>query len=226
MTSPLLASIDIYCERTSAEFWAEPVNALTNVSFLAAALIGWRAANRAGRLDGPMIVLIALTASIEVGSFVFHTVATRWAALADVVPIGLFIAAYLSIVLKRFFGLGWPLAILLGAGVLPAGNALSALIPPAITGAASGSTRYLPALLSLAVCGCLLAARRHPAGSAFLLAAGLFVVSLVFRSIDAPLCEALPIGTHFLWHLLNGALLAWLLLTMVRQGQARRDSRR
>jgi hypothetical protein len=110
-------------------------------------------------------------------------------------------------------------AVLLGAGVLPAGQALSALIPPAVSGAVSGSTRYLPALLALAVCGGLLAARRHPAGRAFLLAAGVFVVSLTFRSIDARLCEAVPIGTHFLWHLLNGALLGWLLLTMVRYGR-------
>ena len=89
--SALLTSIDLYCERTTAAFWAEPVNALTNAAFLMAALIGWRAARSTGRRDGPMILLIALTASIGVGSFLFHTVATRWAALADVVPISLFI---------------------------------------------------------------------------------------------------------------------------------------
>ncbi len=31
-------AVDIYCERTSAAFWAEPVNALSNLSFIAAAL--------------------------------------------------------------------------------------------------------------------------------------------------------------------------------------------
>ena len=40
-----------------------------------------------------------------------------------------------------------------------------------------------------------------------LLAAGLFAVSLTFRSLDMALCEQLTIGTHVVWHLLNGLLL-------------------
>ena len=44
-----------------------------------------------------------------------------------------------------------------------------------------------------------------------LAAAALLCVSLTFRSIDGPLCGALPIGTHFLWHLLNALLLAWMI---------------
>ena len=75
MDNAWLTTIDIYCERTSAALWAEPVNALTNAAFLIAALIAWRAAHQAGRLDGPMILRIALTASIGVGSFLFHTLA-------------------------------------------------------------------------------------------------------------------------------------------------------
>lgn len=219
MASELFTPIDSYCERITTDFWAEPVNALSNAAFIVAAVIGWRAARRADRLDGPMLLLTALTASIGVGSFLFHTVATRWAALADVVPIGLFIVTYLSIVMRRLFGLRWPVAVLLGASFVPAGMALTAVIPPALTSAVSGSTAYLPALLFLAVCGGLLAARGHSAGRALLLGAGLFIVSLTFRSVDAPLCEALPIGTHFLWHLFNGALLAWLLVTVVRHGR-------
>lgn len=40
-----------------------------------------------------------------------------------------------------------------------------------------------------------------------LAAAGTFFVSLAFRTLDQWLCPCLPIGTHFLWHLLNGVLL-------------------
>lgn len=218
MDNAWLTPIDIYCERTSAALWAEPVNALTNAAFLIAALIAWRAAHRASRLDGPMILLIALTASIGVGSFLFHTLATRWAALADVVPISLFIVAYLAIALRRFFALRWPVSVILGMAIIPAGVAIKAVIPPAMVVMLGGSTGYSPALLALAVCGGLLAARGHPAGRALLLAAAVFVVSLTFRSIDAAVCPAVPIGTHFLWHLMNGALLAWLLVTMVRHG--------
>jgi len=39
--------------------------------------------------------------------------------------------------------------------------------------------------------------------------AGLFVfaVSLTLRTLDEPLCAALPVGTHYLWHVLNGVTL-------------------
>jgi hypothetical protein len=36
----------------------------------------------------------------------------------------------------------------------------------------------------------------------------LFAISLAFRTADLEICATLPIGTHFLWHLLNGAVLA------------------
>lgn len=34
------------------------------------------------------------------------------------------------------------------------------------------------------------------------------LLSLVFRAIDPPVCEVFPIGTHFLWHIFNGVMLA------------------
>jgi len=42
---------------------------------------------------------------------------------------------------------------------------------------------------------------------ALLLAAAIFVVSLTFRSIDMTVCAALPVGVHYMWHILNAAVL-------------------
>jgi hypothetical protein len=36
-------------------------------------------------------------------------------------------------------------------------------------------------------------------------------VSLTFRAVDGPLCEVLPMGTHFMWHILNGVMLGWMI---------------
>ena len=80
-----------YCERTDASFWAEPLNAATNAAFLiaaAAAFLTWR---RAGRRDLPVLALIVVVVAVGLGSFTFHTVATRGAALADIIPIAIFI---------------------------------------------------------------------------------------------------------------------------------------
>jgi hypothetical protein len=55
-----------------------------------------------------------------------------------------------------------------------------------------------------------LASRGAPAARAFGLAVVVFCVSLTLRTIDLELCARFPLGTHFLWHLLNGYLL-WLI---------------
>jgi antibiotic biosynthesis monooxygenase (ABM) superfamily enzyme len=62
--------------------------------------------------------------------------------------------------------------------------------------------------------------RRHPAAPALLVTAGVFAVSLTFRTLDQPLCVAWPLGTHWLWHLLNAVVLARLMRTLAAYGPA------
>jgi len=73
------------------------------------------------------------------------------------------------------------------------------------SGTLNGSHAYLPALAALVGVGWLSNERR--AGRLLLTAAAVLAVSIVFRSIDQAVCPALPIGTHFLWHTLNGVVL-------------------
>jgi hypothetical protein len=215
MASDWTAAVDLYCERTTAALGAEPLNAVTNAAFLIAAVAAyalWRRKARTG--DWPALALIAVTAAVGIGSALFHTVATRWAGLADVIPIGVFILGYLTLALRRFLGLG---ILATGAG-LAAYLALSVAVPwlvRLVPGPWESSSGYFPALIALVAVGGLAKAmppRAAPdAGGAMLLAAGLFTVSLAFRSADLPLCGALPAGTHFLWHLLNATVLYVLL---------------
>ena len=198
--------VDIYCERTDPGFWAEPVNALTNLAFLVAAavaLVEWR---RTAARDWAVLVLIIIVAVIGLGSFAFHTLATRGAALLDVIPIAIFIYSYLLFALRRYFALPWIWTILALAAFALVSFATRRLLPPDFL---NGSVTYLPALGALVIIGFLIPdpARRRTV----LLAAGVFIVSVFFRSIDQAVCQALLLGTHFLWHLLNGCLLYILL---------------
>ena len=85
-----LESIDLYCERTGPELWSEPLNALSNLAFIGVAALLWRRAG--GRhSSGDIRLLLALIAAVGIGSLVFHTLATRWAALLDIVFIALFV---------------------------------------------------------------------------------------------------------------------------------------
>ena len=208
--------LDGYCERLGPEFWAEPVNAVTNLAFIVAAVVGWRAFVHRGGDDLAIAWLVVVVTAVGIGSFLFHTLATVWAALADVLPITLFILSYLALVLRRGFALRWWAALALTLLFLPASTAVEAGVERAVGDALGGSEGYLPALAALVVCGAWLARRGQALGRALLTAAGLFALSLTFRTLDMPLCPVIPLGTHFLWHLLNGVLLGWLILSLVR----------
>jgi hypothetical protein len=210
--------IDLYCERTDASFWAEPANALTNVAFLVAALAAlvlWHRHTRPGAHDWPALALIAVVGAVGAGSFTFHTVATRGAVLADVIPIAVFIYGYLLLALRRFRHLSAAIAVAIVVTYAAGAVALGQLVP---AGALNGSVGYVPALVALIAMA--LATRGMgsiPRDLAW--AAAIFTLSLALRAIDAAACDKIPLGTHFLWHILNAVVLYTLLRTAILAGK-------
>ena len=197
--------IDAYCERTDPGFWSEPVNALTNAAFLVAAAVMWR------RTDGLPLAraMVMVLAAIGLGSFLFHTIATSWAALADVAPILGFILLYLFAANRDFWRLG----------VWPALGATSLFLPYAVLAGwlfgripwLGSSAGYAPVALLIAIYAGLLRRRLPGLARGLALGAALLVLSLAFRTLDAPACASFPLGMHFLWHLLNALLLGWMI---------------
>ena len=97
--------IYIYCERGhDPSFWAEPLNALTNIAFIIAAMAATRdyLAATPERRTPAAALLVALTYVIGIGSFLFHVYATRWASLADQIPIALFMLAVGALSIWRY----------------------------------------------------------------------------------------------------------------------------
>ena len=216
--------IRAYCERGGPGFWAEPLNAVTNAAFLIAALLAARRA--AGPpADRACLALAALTGIVGVGSFLFHTLAVRWSMLADVIPIALFIYGYFWLAMRRFLALAGPMAtaatlafLALSFGLAPALDAVTGRSSSALS---NGSIDYLPAVLALAgVATALLigepARRDRRTGLHLIAVAGLFLVSLSARTLDHAACQAMPLGTHWLWHLLNACVLYALIRVALR----------
>jgi hypothetical protein len=203
--------VDLYCERTDGAFWAEPANVLSNAAFLVAAAAASWSWRRAGGRDWPALALIIVVVAVGLGSFAFHTMATRGARLADVIPIAIFIFSYLLLALRRFLHFSAGISIAIGVAYAAGAQALSWLAP---SGTLNGSIGYLPALLALIV---VARATRGPARRGLELAVMLFTVSLALRTIDIAACEAFPLGTHFLWHLLNAAVLYVLLRIAIKE---------
>lgn len=196
--------VDIYCERTDPSFWSEPVNAVSNAAFLVAAVLAFVRWQRHQSHDFPILALIVLTGVIGVGSFIFHTVATRGAELLDVIPIAVFVYAYLFLAMRRLLAVSWEIALAIVVVFVVVSRGVTWAAPEDFL---NGSTEYLFPLAALIAVGWL---GRAP-GRPILLAAGVFTVSLIFRSIDQMVCPAFPLGTHFIWHMLNATVLYILL---------------
>ena len=223
-----------YCERgLDPSFWAEPLNAITNGAFIVASLFLFRAIlSRPAVRDDLLVHFLALTvAAIGVGSFLFHTFAERWAGAADVIPIMIFMLTAVFATMIRLFRTpiwGGLLMVLGFVGLMYASFQLRPLIGGGTIGQSLG---YAPALLMLFVHGAILSWMGRPAGSWLLAAALVFTVSLTTRSIDRGYCEMFTIdghvvGSHFVWHLLNGVTLYLTTMAFVRHGPraARRDA--
>jgi hypothetical protein len=227
MSSHWFTAVDHYCERTGPGLWAEPLNAVSNGAFLiaaAAALVRWK---RAGVRDGPALWLVLVTAAVGIGSFLFHTFANRWSLVADVLPIAVFIYSYVFLALHRYLGLAMPAAVFATAAFAVFNMGFERLWLAAVGSITlNGSIGYLPAGGALVVVGSVaLASRSRAAGCSLLVAAAIFALSLTFRSIDHAVCEAFPIGTHFLWHGLNAVVLFILMRAAIEAGvRLRRDA--
>lgn len=200
-----LAEVDGYCERLGSGLWAEPLNAVTNLAFLLAAGVMWA---RVGR-DPWGRALCLVLAAIGIGSGLFHTVANRLTGLMDVVPIAGFILLYVFLASRDFLGLRPPIAALAALGFIPYAVALTPVFA-ALPGF-SVSAFYWPVPVLILVYA--LALRRRAPATARGLAAGatILVLSLAARSADMALCAAVPVGTHFLWHVLNAIMLGWMI---------------
>jgi hypothetical protein len=209
--------VDAYCERVDFSFWSEPVNAISNLSFIFAALICWTLAARNDRLDHLSKVLLFQLSAIGVGSFLFHTTATRWGQLADVLPIVMFIMTFIYAASTRFLrlGSGPSLLIVIFCFLL---NALFPALWKSTLPSINGSENYLPVLLIMIGYSIALLRKKHPAAIYILAATAMLSLSLTFRSVDISLCAIWPLGFHFIWHLLNGLLLGVLLSALVRHG--------
>lgn len=218
-----LSYIDLYCERTAPGLWNEPLNAVSNIAFLIAAWIAWRALKACDHRGIMDIILVCLAACIGIGSFLFHTHADGRTELLDVIPIWTFVALYVGTVIFRLSnGNHWKTIRICVIVITCVGLAVWMTGGDVTTDDAAGpdhlngSLQYLPALVALWIFSAVTLLRRHPAAPLVVTATVCFTASLGFRTVDLMTCDATGVGTHFMWHVLNGAMVLALLLALIR----------
>ncbi len=211
--TPAPTLLRIYVERWGdPAFWAEPLNALTNASFLIAAVLGLELASRRRATSPTTIGVLSIAGTIGVGSFLFHTVPNYFTMWLDIVPIALFQLNFFWLVTHQMLAMrAWAAAVTV-LGIV----GLSFLLFP-FHKPLNGSLFYLPTLVAMWTLGMLWTWRARSEPYLLVAAAGVFTLALTARTVDLEVGKyvAWSHGTHFLWHMFNGgvvylALRAWI----------------
>lgn len=181
---------------------------ITNIFILAAGLCGWRHAVRNGVLTVGTGLMLTTIIAIGLGSIVFHIYPVRLTLVMDVAPITLFQFIFLWLYLKKAFSASFTTSAVICAVV-----ALLIVFSYRFLDYINASSPYLPALVVLSA---MVIWFRHTKGKwdlTVVAALLLFSVALIFRTIDNALC-VYGVGTHFIWHTLNGIVLYLFYLTI------------
>lgn len=216
MSETTLTYLDGYCERAGMPgLMAEPIDVISNIGFLIAAYLAFRAFRTSGRSlknGWDMALLILLLTAIGIGSALWHLFANSWSLLGDVIPILLFINVYLLSFFIRV--LKWKPAPAIGWFLAFQGLNMASenFLPRDLL---NGSIMYVPTLLTLGAIALYLQRKGHKAAKEIVLVLGIFAASITFRTVDMAVCGMVPIGTHFLWHGLNSVVLYRLLRLLI-----------
>ena len=212
--------MDAYCERTAPGLLNEPLNAITNSSFLIAAWVAWFLAHRLGRLSPGVLTLIWLAVSVGIGSALWHTYATAGTLILDIVPILMFLVWFFWLYMRSVAHLPIPLA--LGAIVA---FLVASTLAQRFANVLHGALYYTPALVLILALGVYHAREQAASRWTLLAAGGVYALALFFRTIDLEVCSAIPIGTHFLWHSLNGLAVYLAMRCLILSRASRPDLR-
>lgn len=197
-----------YCERTSQHLWAEPINMLSNFAFFIAFAALIYQIRHFKKVSKIYYIFSTWVLAIGLGSLSFHIFATPLTMWMDIVPIFGFIICYLLWANSRLLNRPLWLNILIVLIFLT----FTLFMDYRFKHIASGTLSYLPAWLFLL--GFTVKVwytfpsvfLRHN----FLKSLNIFSLAIFFRCVDLPLCELIPFGTHFMWHILNAVLLYYL----------------
>jgi hypothetical protein len=130
--------------------------------------------------------------------------------ILDSVPILVFIMWFIWLYARSVVGTRPPFAAAAAAAFF-----VATLLAFPLAGVLHGALVYTPGLIVTLALGVFHARERSAERYTLLAAAGVYLAALFFRTIDNEVCPALPIGTHFVWHLLIGLVTYLAMRTLI-----------
>lgn len=230
-TAAMIEPVAQYCGRFDASWSGEILNSASNISFVIAAALGLMMWCGGARRELAVLGLIVAALGIGVGSFVFHSHPTASTRIVDLVSIHVFAFGVIGFALRRWLGLSWLVTLATAATFAAIGRGWEHIVGSALHGAAT----HALSLVMLAAIGAWLVRDPlshvighgaghnigHGIGRRLLSAAGWYAAALAVRAMDVPMCKTLPIGVHWVWHLLLGATIGHVLAAACETSAAR-----
>ena len=190
------SELPIYCESSSG-FFQEPLNAITNLAFLIAAFFIYKKIRKNKIKKPEYYFALFFVISLGLSSFFWHSYGNNLSFGLDFFLAGLFVltAGFILVnnVIKNRFLTG---SIILSFAFV--GWILSSFLP-----SFNAINYYLAGAILLIILLIWMRIKLGKSINKFLIVILILGFSLVLRSIDLAVCNFFPVGTHFLWHLLN-----------------------
>jgi len=194
----------LYCEH--AQHLLQPINTISSLAFLVVGVLALRYLKRHKSNTG-LYTLPVLLIFGGIGSALWHFTSQPWADFLD----GLFIALF-SIALSYFFlqsFLKQRAYIILGI----IGLAIVSLSLERVQ-ALNGSLVYVFLLTILGIFLYLSVKRFQLSGRVATYTISLSFLALIARIVDQEVCQFIPFGTHFIWHILM-AISAYYIIQVI-----------
>ena len=191
-----------YCERASLDLFGEPFNSITNIFFIIAAFLVLR-------LYQDYISFFSI-AFIGLSSFAFHTYQNSITGLLDILAIIIFMIIYTTKIYKHLIGFNFFYSTITGIFFVIFCYLFGILLRNSIIGT---SSFYFPIILHLLFL--IIYFKYINVGFNYIkyliFSTIIFSTSVTLRVVDQAVCNIFPLGTHFLWHILNAIFLFFLI---------------
>lgn len=201
----------VYCERgDSLEFFAEPLNAISNLAFIFAGLGIYRllTKNRIQQVEYKTVLILILL--VGFGSFLWHATRNSFTLLLDAVPTALSFTLIIYILLSKLIA-NKLIALLIAALLLPTRFFISSFASTDIISSLIRNAIIFTTILVLIVWSFKKYGRVALEGLSVL---AIYLLAISMRVMDLQTCPTFNIGTHFLWHILN-ALAVYLAVKFI-----------
>lgn len=187
-----------YCERVGSGIFSEPINLLSNLAFFVSVILLYKLFKSRKNINFEYWFILTIFLIVGVGSSLWHSLRIPLAFVLDAVPILVFLISLLVIILKELTG-SYKKAIVLTTVSFIFQVVISYLFSDFLNGSV---LHFVSGIVFSGVIIWIYKKFNCIPGN---IIAGLllYILAMIFRSIDNLVCQYFSLGTHFIWHILN-----------------------